>query len=106
MPLTDLQRRWLEAFLGEAEGNPTKAARLAGYGDYADNLAAMGRRNLREVPAIRRVLVLFAIDHPGFADWEERRQFWTRVMRDEECTMQDRLKASELLSTLLSWESS
>jgi phage terminase small subunit len=97
--LTEKQRRFVEAYMGEAAGNATEAARMAGYGgdDPTDAyLASMGSENLRK-PKIQAAIAERVAADPKIASREERQQFWTQVMYDEDQRMKDRLKAAELL---------
>lgn len=108
--LSEKQRRFVEAYMGEAAGNATKAAELAGYkGSYA-TIAAVARDNLRR-PAIRAAIDQRAEEDPAVMTRKERQRFWTAVARGEIGTrkiagdaevvfpseMKDRLKATELL---------
>jgi hypothetical protein len=52
--LTLKQRRWVEAYFGEAAGNATKAARLAGYEGTDAVMAVQGYENRRN-PNIQKV---------------------------------------------------
>ncbi len=45
-PLTLKQKLFVEAYLGEAHGNATEAARIAGYEGNSKTLEAVGRQNL------------------------------------------------------------
>ncbi|MDP9364399.1 MAG: terminase small subunit [Chloroflexota bacterium] len=67
--LTDRQRRFVAAFLGEARFNATEAARLAGYKDSSRaSLATTGWENLRK-PEIKAAIDARrgAIDRQGIA---------------------------------------
>ena len=46
--LTDLQQRFVKAYVGEARFNATEAARRAGYQGSENTLAVAGSRNLRK----------------------------------------------------------
>jgi len=46
--LTLKQQLFVEAYLGEAKGNATEAARIAGYKGNEITLAAVGAENLRK----------------------------------------------------------
>jgi phage terminase small subunit len=96
--LMERERRFVEFFMGEAAGNATKAARLAGYAkNTAEHQAA---RLLRKV-GIRAAIEARASNDPAVATREERQRFWTAVLRGTgafaRTTMKDRLRASELL---------
>lgn len=96
MPLTQKQRKFVEAYAG----NATEAARLAGYTGTPDSLRVMASRLLanvhisealatRETKAVNKLI----------ASREERQAFWTNAMRgaEESADFAGRLKASELL---------
>lgn len=106
--LTEKQRRFVEAFMGEACGNATEAARRAGYKGNDVTLASVGRENLGK-PQITAAIAQRQEADPAVATRQERQAFWTRAMRGEATfvidgkertvpvAMKDRLKASELL---------
>jgi hypothetical protein len=98
--LTEKQRRFVEAYMGEAAGNATEAARLAGYKGNAHTLANVGAENLRK-PEITAAVERRVKADPKIATREQRQEFWTRVMNGDPevgfAEMRDRLKASELL---------
>lgn len=91
--LTPKQARFVAAYCG----NATEAAREAGYS--TKTAAFIGAENLKK-PQIskaikeRRDKRLASL----IATREERQQFWTNLMRDEDRKEADRLKASELLA--------
>lgn len=96
--LSERERRFVEAFMGEAAGNATKAAKLAGYS--AKTARQQGNRLLTKA-YIRAAVETRAEKDPKVATRSERQQFWTKVYLglDEfaSVSMSDRLKASELL---------
>lgn len=109
--LTEKQRRFVEAYMGEAAGNATEAARLAGYRGNDATLAAVGAENLKK-PLIREAIDSRVASSPLVATREERQQFYTRVMLGEEQdvrvtatgeeirtypSLKERMKAAELL---------
>lgn len=97
--MTEKQRKFVEAYMGQTAGNATEAARLAGYGGDDNALAAAGSRLLRNAKVQRAVQERQEGD-PLIATREERQQFWSAVLRatiDAQVSMADRLKASELL---------
>lgn len=96
--LTEKQRRFVEAYMGEAAGNATEAARLAGYKGSDTTLCAVGSENLRK-PLVARAIESAQKSDPLIATREDRQRFWTRVMMglEPDARMGDRLKASELL---------
>lgn len=109
--LTEKQRRFVEAYMGEAAGNATEAARLAGYKGNANQLGSIGTENLQK-PAIQEAIALRVACSPLVATREERQAFYTRVMKGEEQdvrvtatgeeirtapALKERMKAAELL---------
>lgn len=96
--LTEKQRRFVEAYMGEAAGNSTKAARLAGYKGSENTLKSIASENLTKPDIIAAIDERVNSD-PKIATRKERQAFWTKVMKGEEpgAEMKDRLKASELL---------
>ena len=81
--LTLKERRFVEAYLGEAAGNATRAARLAGYKGSAITLGVVGYENLRK-PQIRSAVTQIIEHDELVAGRVERLRFMTRVMRGEE----------------------
>jgi phage terminase small subunit len=100
--LTEKQRRFVEAYMGQAAGNATEAARLAGYKGNDITLGAVGAENLKK-PQIIEALKERVDDCPLIMSRKELQEFWTRVAKGEELdgkdlpVMRDRLKASEML---------
>jgi len=95
--LTEKQRRFVEAYMGKAEGNGTKAARLAKYKGDGIALGVVAHRNLRKAN-IKEAVQTIVDNDPLIASREERQRFWTAVQRGEETLeMEHRLKGSELL---------
>lgn len=97
-PLSERERRFVEAYMGKAAGNATKAAILAGYS--AKSAARIGYRLTRKVQ-IANALQARVQSDPGVASREDRQAFWSRVMYGKgkfgKAALKDRLKASELL---------
>ena len=116
--LSEKMRRFVEAYMGEAAGNGTKAARIAGYaGD--DNVLAWTASTLLRKPKVRHAIDARLEGDPLVAGRIERLHFLTRVVRGEETekrperdsegnvsmvdcppAMRDRLAAQEALSKL------
>jgi len=96
--LTEKQRAFVEAYMGEAEGNATRAAELAGYQGNENTLSTVGSENLRK-PKIRQAIRNRVTTDPLVADRRERQAFWTAVMRAEEGdpSTKDRMTAAKLL---------
>lgn len=94
--LTEKQRKFVEAYLGEANGNGTEAASIAGYVGNRSDLCAIASRNLKKKNI--RAAIDARTQHDGsIATREERQAFLTKVMRTEHGKMHERLKAVELL---------
>ena len=114
--LTEKQRRFVEAYIGKAQGNATEAARQAGYKGNEVTLSSVGAENLRKpqiaaaIEKARRPRTRKAI-----ADREEREAWLSALMRGELTTtkldaegnavevsapMSDRVKANEILGKM------
>lgn len=94
--LTEKQRRFVEFYMGQAAGNATEAARLAGYKGNRATLQMVGLQNLSK-PMIRKAIDERVEADPAIKTREDRQRFWSRMMDDKEEAARDRLKASELL---------
>lgn len=98
--LTEKQRRFVEAYMGEADGNATEAARIAGYSGDEAALAVRGSENVRK-RKIRIAIRERVKKDPLIATRKERQHFWTKVMHGElegeDPTLNERLRASKLL---------
>lgn len=92
--LSERERRFVEAYMGEAAGNATKAAELAGYSQKS---ARQQGQRLCTKAAIRAAIDARQENDELVADRKERQAFWSSTMRDNDQKMPDRLKASELL---------
>lgn len=108
MSLTRKQQLFVEAYTGEARGNATEAARLAGYKGNDNTLHVVGAENLQK-PTIIEAIEKHDEDHPAVMDATELRAFWSTVARGGDTLaadgeppmpshMRDRLKASEMLA--------
>lgn len=99
--LTERQRRFVEAYCGEAQGNATRAAKLAGYSGKDDALAVRGAeivRNRKVQQAIEAARA--SVTSEAIATREERQTFLSQTMRDGDVERKDRLKACELLGKM------
>ena len=113
--LTEKQRRFVEAYMGEAAGNATEAARVAGYSGNDNTLSTVGATNIRKA-AIQKAIDERVDATPGIMTRRERQLWWTQVALgeistrrvvldadgepreiDEPAKMSDRIKATELL---------
>jgi phage terminase small subunit len=122
-PLTARQQAFVVAFTGEAKGNATRAAVLAGYQGGERACAVMGCKLVRNANILAAIEQANAeVKSAAIADRQERQEFYTKVLRgeeDEEVLMtvsagqamgscvererkqvsaRDRLKAAELLA--------
>lgn len=91
--MTPKQRAFVKAFQGEARGNATEAARLAGY----RHPRQMGSENLSK-PDIQEAIGPGPTSNPDLANPEAIRLWWSEVMRDDSHSIRDRLRATELLA--------
>lgn len=106
--LTELQRRFVDHYMGEAKGNATEAARLAGYKGSATTLGQVGAENLKK-PQIQAAIRDRVSKRPEVASREERQEFYSSIMRGvdpyqrddgEPIPIKDRLKACETLGKM------
>lgn len=110
--LTPKQRRWAEAYAGEASGNGAKAAKIAGYSGTMEQMAVVGYRNARNVH-IRAVLDAWTEADPLVIGRVERLRLLAAIARgdayDEKldaqgckvelrCATKDRLAAIKALA--------
>jgi phage terminase small subunit len=100
--LTEKQRRFVEAYMGQARGNATEAARLAGYKGSDPTLGQVGNENLKK-PEIIKAIQERRSNDPLVLTREQLQEFWSRVALgleldgEDVAAMRDRLKATELL---------
>jgi len=94
-PLTPRQAAFVAAYA--RHGVAERAAIEAGY---SERTARGSSARLLANAGIRTALADLAADAhtAAVADAQEVRAWWTKVMRDDEGEMRDRLKASELLA--------
>jgi phage terminase small subunit len=95
--LTEKQRRFVLAYIGEARGNGTEACRIAGYKGNDKTLSVVATENLGK-PSIAEAIQESRDNDPLIATVEQVRKFWTETMNDDDNEKRDRLKASELLA--------
>lgn len=92
MALTAKQRVFVESY----KGNATEAAIAAGYS--AKTAYSQGGRLLKNAEVSQAIQEREGKEASArVATREERQAFWTKIMRDGEAAMRDRLRASELL---------
>lgn len=92
--LNERQQRFVRAFMGEAEGNATKAARMAGYTGSPTTMRQSGSRLLRH-PIISTYIS--RNDGERYACAKERREFFINMMDNEDVPHRDRIRAAEIL---------
>src|SRR5689334_5345750 len=108
--LTAKRRAFVLAYIGEAQGNATGAARIAGYSKASEE----GHRLLKNAQVVTALEALRApVEHRKILGIEELRAFWTRIatgevpdvavsretgeVREVPAALSVRLRASELL---------
>lgn len=95
--LTEKQRRFVEAFLGKAQGNGTQAAMLAGVS--RGSAAPMAWKWLRKVQVQKALVARVARKEAlGALTAAEREQGMAGVWRDETLHLRDRLRAMDMLN--------
>jgi hypothetical protein len=107
--LSEKQRRFVDLYMGEAAGNATEAARLAGYKGSDGTLRVVAAENLSK-PNIQAAIRERVSKRPEVASRDERQEFYSAIMRgvdpygmDEICApipIKDRLKACETLGKM------
>ena len=93
--MTQKQTKFIDAYMGEAAGNATEAAKLAGYSKKT--AYSIGQENLKK-PEILQEINKRSESDPLTTSRIERQRWWSSVVRDETAEMKDRLRASELLA--------
>ena len=97
-PLTKKQEAFVNAYVGEACGNGTRAAIVAGYSENTAH--AIAWENLRK-PEIAEEIKKKEQDDPNIATGTERLRALTTIMRDKKNERTgDRLAAVGMLSKL------
>lgn len=94
--LTEKQRRFVEAYMGRAQGNATEAARLAGYKGSDKTLRVVGSENLTK-PYVFAAIQDRVKEDPLVYDRKGLMAWWSQMMSGAEKDA-DRLRASELLA--------
>lgn len=94
--LTHKQKLFALAYLGEANGNATEAARLAGYRGNDVTLASVGLENLRK-PQIS-ALIEARLSEAAMSGLDILRRLTGIARREgDDVTVKDQLRALELL---------
>lgn len=79
--LTDLQRKFVEKYCGEAYGNAQKAAEMAGYGDTLN----AGKQNMLKTHILRAIADLnkhIYDENPEYISPEDVQRHWKRIVED------------------------
>lgn len=98
--LTEKQRKFVEAYIGEAKGNATQAARLAGYSGDDGALAVRGSENVRK-SKIRQAINERLNDCELVASREAIQELFARyIFGLEEAAPKERIRAAELMAKL------
>lgn len=93
--LSAMQKKFIAAY----EGNATEAAKAAGYKERsAYNAGARLMKNDEVLKAIEQKQA--AANNEAVASFQERQEFLTQIMRDEDEMTKHRLKAVELLGKM------
>ena len=95
--LTQKQKRFVLAYAGEAYGNASRAAKIAGYSDRTSG--QIGDALLKNVKVAEAIANETKKDYQVLiATREDRQRWWTKVMYDGGVEMEHRLKAAETLA--------
>jgi phage terminase small subunit len=111
--LTEKQRRFVEAYTGEAHGNATESARLAGYAGNDVTLGQVGAENLKK-PQIAAAIqaALEPIRKAAIMTRERRQELLSKFAEGDDPTaladdpeapfipVKDRIKAIEVLGKM------
>lgn len=93
--LTEKQKRFVDYYI--KTGNATEAAIKAGYSRHTAR--QMGAENLTKPYIVEAIAERNKqLEDERIAGMKEIKEFWTRVVRDENAAMGDRLKASEFIA--------
>ena len=80
--LTPKERRFVEAYMGDADGNGTRAAQLAGYRGNSGTLGAIAYETLKR-PHVREAIAALAELDPLVMGRIERMRRLTKIARGE-----------------------
>jgi len=96
--LTPRQKKFVDYYI--EMGSAIDAYYKAGYKGKNDNVAYVTAHQLLRNPKVQEYTQErnAQLSKERVADIEEVKEFWTRVVRDPETKMQDRLKASEFIA--------
>lgn len=96
-PLTRKQELFVKAFCGEAAGNATRAAELAGYSGTIRTIAVTANENLKK-PNIIKAIAEIDKNNPKIKTPDELREWWSKMIDNPEYEPRDRLKAASDLA--------
>lgn len=93
--ITPKQQRFIDAYDGDA----TAAAEAAGMGTNKSSWRKAGHHTIHIPKIVRAIKARQSVEkNPKVAGRKDRQEFWTRVMLDTNYTLNERMKASELLA--------
>lgn len=98
--LTEKERRFVEAYMGEAAGNGTKAAEIAGYKARSKTALAQQAHYTLKKPKVRQELEERVKSDPLVASRQEIQHWLTKIVRGEDvldALAKDRIKSAELI---------
>lgn len=97
-PLSERERRFVDAYMGPAAGNASEACRLAGYSIKAATV--QGARMLAKA-SIQSAIAERVKADPQIATRDERQRLWSDIAFGRgvyaDAALKDRIRASELL---------
>jgi len=93
------QSMFISAYLGEANGNATEAAKLAGYTGNRNTLKAMGQENLTK-PYIKAEIDREVRGRKCMMSKADRIELLSQFAEDPTLDVKDRMKAMELLGRM------
>lgn len=100
-PLTEKQRRFVDAFMGAAKGNATEAARIAGYKGTPGALHVTATRTLSNAKVHAAIAERRKAEaDTAIMDRQGLQQFFHTMASDDDKRPGDRLKAAELLGKM------
>lgn len=95
--MNERQKLFCQYYVGECQGNVTQAGLKAGYSKtYATHKLY---KMLKKVEIQEYIQELQADDKAKrISDGDDIRRFWSKIMNDDEQSVKDRIRASELLA--------
>ena len=98
-PLTERERRFVDAYIGEAAGNGARAAILAGYARGSAKVTAsrlLTRANVRVSLEQKRTVAAVVAEVSAIATLTERRTILATLMRDDMVKASSRIRAIDV----------